>query len=194
MALATARPQPEGCALGWDSGLLPKTLQAGLAICWEMFTFAIVFSCPSRLMWLRVFSVSFQLSKLAAWQRQLPRSVVKTDPSFPPSCVIHSHSSALWSAEAKLHWGILLQFCHSCQLDSAPRAVQLWRGRQHAGAQEMWQWRSGGLARNKNEDTVLAKHLLGILHLAPQIWLHSSCCRSKPGGHRWRASQQEGLL
>lgn len=68
--------------------------------------------------------MSFQLLKLAAWQRQLPRSAVKADPSFPPSDVIHAHPSALWSAEAKSLPGILLQFYLSCQLAGA---VHLWR-------------------------------------------------------------------
>jgi len=80
--------------------------------------------------------VSFQLLKLASWQRQLPRIAVKADLFFPSSSVIHAcPAAALWSAEAKFFPGILQQFCHSSQLDTAAEGLPVVekRGRQHMG-------------------------------------------------------------
>lgn len=108
-----------------------------------MFSFAIMFPSSSRLMWLIVFSVSFQLLKLASWQRQLPRITVKADLFFPSSSVIHACPGALRSVEAMIFPGILQQFCHSSQLDTAAESypVVKKKGRQHTGTWQPW-WRS----------------------------------------------------
>lgn len=49
-------------------------------------------------------------------------------------------------------------------------------------------------SEGQDEDILLAKHLPGILHLAPQIWPHSSCCRSKPRGHRLKSQSAGGAV